>query len=77
MSSFERGVVTPAFGVLFHWTTSGNPSRWSLEPVQQAHGTTRHEAETRVKALSLRVIADRLEHGEAAPAGSRISFAVA
>jgi predicted RNase H-like HicB family nuclease len=55
--------------------------RWIGEvrelPGVLAYGTTRHEAETRVKALSLRVIADRLEHGEAAPAGSRISFAVA
>jgi predicted RNase H-like HicB family nuclease len=32
-----------------------------------AYGTTRDEAIARVKALALRVLADRLEHGESVP----------
>ncbi|MBI3812278.1 MAG: type II toxin-antitoxin system HicB family antitoxin [Nitrospirae bacterium] len=32
-----------------------------------AHGQTREEALTAVRALALRVLADRLEHGEAVP----------
>ena len=45
--------------------------RWIAEiidlPGVQAYGQTREEAIDRTKALSLRVIADRLEHGEAVP----------
>jgi predicted RNase H-like HicB family nuclease len=45
--------------------------RWIAEivdlPGVQAYGKTREEAIDRTKALSLRVIADRLEHGEAVP----------
>ena len=45
--------------------------RWIAEvanlPGVQAYGQTRQEAVERVKALSLRVLADRLEHGEIAP----------
>jgi predicted RNase H-like HicB family nuclease len=45
--------------------------RWIAEivdlPGVQAYGNTREEAIDRTKALSLRVIADRLEHGEAVP----------
>jgi hypothetical protein len=32
-----------------------------------SYGGTRHEALARVKALVLRVLADRLEHGESIP----------
>jgi predicted RNase H-like HicB family nuclease len=43
--------------------------RWIAEvanlPGVQAYGQTRQEAVERVKAFSLRVLADRLEHGEA------------
>ncbi len=43
--------------------------RWLCEvpalPGVLAYGHTRGEALTRVQALSLRVLADRLEHGEA------------
>ncbi len=42
--------------------------RWIAEVVDlpgvQAYGVTRQEAIDRAKALSLRVLADRLEHGE-------------
>jgi predicted RNase H-like HicB family nuclease len=45
--------------------------RWLAEildlPGVQAYGETREEAIERAKALSLRVLADRLEHGEDVP----------
>ncbi len=45
--------------------------RWIGEvpqlPGVLAYGRTRDEAIARAKALSLRVLADRLEHGEAVP----------
>jgi predicted RNase H-like HicB family nuclease len=45
--------------------------RWIAEiidlPGVMAYGQTREEAIERAKALSLRVIADRLEHGEEVP----------
>ena len=36
-------------------------------PGVAAYGRTRDEAVAQVKALALRVLADRLEHGESAP----------
>jgi predicted RNase H-like HicB family nuclease len=54
--------------------------RWIAEipdlPGAMVYGTTRDEALARVKALALRVIADRLEHGEAVPELSDISFVI-
>jgi predicted RNase H-like HicB family nuclease len=45
--------------------------RWIAEvmelPGVQAYGATRTEAIEKAKALSLRVLADRLEHGESVP----------
>ena len=45
--------------------------RWLAEvpvlPGVMVYGQTREEAIARVKALALRVLADRLEHGEAVP----------
>ena len=45
--------------------------RWLAEipelPGTMAYGQTREEAITRVETLALRVIADRLEHGEEIP----------
>lgn len=45
--------------------------RWLAEVVDlpgvMAYGQTRAEAVERAKALSLRVLADRLEHGEEVP----------
>lgn len=45
--------------------------RWLAEiadlPGVLAYGQTREEAIERAKALSLRVMADRLEHGESVP----------
>ncbi|MGO9203488.1 MAG: type II toxin-antitoxin system HicB family antitoxin [Limisphaerales bacterium] len=45
--------------------------RWLAEipdlPGVMVYGATREEAVARVKALALRVLADRLEHGETVP----------
>jgi len=45
--------------------------RWLTEipdlPGVMVYGATREEAVARVKALALRVLADRLEHGETIP----------
>ena len=48
-----------------------NDGRWIAEVVDLpgvlAYGATREEAVDGAKALSLRVMADRLEHGESIP----------
>jgi predicted RNase H-like HicB family nuclease len=53
--------------------------RWIAElpelPGVMAYGASRDEALAKVKALALRVVADRLEHGETAPDLPSISFA--
>ena len=45
--------------------------RWLAEVVElpgaMAYGASREEAVARAQALALRVIADRIEHGEAVP----------
>jgi predicted RNase H-like HicB family nuclease len=45
--------------------------RWIADvtelPGVMAYGNTRNDAIAKVKALALRVLADRLEHGEAIP----------
>jgi len=55
--------------------------RWIAEVVDLsgvlAYGNTREEAKAKVQALALRVVADRLEHGEAGPELVSISFAAA
>jgi len=55
--------------------------RWIAEvmglPGVLAYGQTAEEAKAKVQALALRVIADRLEHGEADPELLTISFAAA
>ena len=56
-------------------------SRWIAEiealPGVLAYGSTVEEAIARVQALALRVLADRLEHGETGPDLMTISFATA
>ena len=53
--------------------------RWIAEvtdlPGVLAYGRTRDEANARAQALALRVIADRLEHGEALPCEMTVSYA--
>ncbi len=55
--------------------------RWIAEVVEipgaLAYGTTQEEAMARVEALALRVVADRLEHGEIAADLVSVSFAAA
>jgi len=55
--------------------------RWLAEvpelPGVLAYGASPEEAQARVQALALRVVADRLEHGEAGPDLLDISFSAA
>lgn len=55
--------------------------RWIAEvpelPGVLAYGKTEKDALAAVKALALRVVADRLEHGEAAPDLEGVTFAPA
>ena len=55
--------------------------RWLAEVVELpgvlAYGATPDEARAKVQALTLRVLADRLEHGETGPDLVSISFAAA
>ncbi|WP_286678604.1 type II toxin-antitoxin system HicB family antitoxin [Candidatus Aquicultor secundus] len=55
--------------------------RWLAEiaelPGVMAYGQTPNEARAKAQALALRVIADRLEHGEESPDLQNITFAAA
>jgi predicted RNase H-like HicB family nuclease len=55
--------------------------RWLAEVVEMpgvlAYGGSSDQAIAKAQALALRVLADRLEHGEAAPEFVNISFAAA
>ncbi len=55
--------------------------RWLAEVIELpgvlAYGQSREEALAKAKALALRVVADRLEHGETGPDLLSISFAAA
>ncbi len=55
--------------------------RWIGEvpdlPGVLAYGATESEARNKVTALALRVIADRIEHGEPVPIDPRVIFAAA
>ena len=61
-------------------TEQEDDGRWIAEvaalPGVLAYGADRNEAIARAKALALRVLADRLEHGEPVPAMSDV-FTVA
>lgn len=56
-------------------------TRWIAEILELAgvlaYGMTRDEAVARAKALALRVLAERLEHGEEPPALATIAFEAA
>ena len=58
-----------------------NDGRWLAEVVEMpealAYGGSLEEAIAKAQALALRVLADRLEHGEATPEFVTISFAAA
>jgi predicted RNase H-like HicB family nuclease len=55
--------------------------RWLAEVVEMpgvlAYGETSEKAIAKAQALALRVLADRLEHGEGSPEFVSISFAAA
>jgi len=55
--------------------------RWIAEvpelPGTLVYGTSTDDAVAKVKALALRVVADRLDHGEAGPDLEGVSFAAA
>jgi predicted RNase H-like HicB family nuclease len=60
-------------------TEQEDDGRWIAEvlelPGALAYGQTAEEAQAKVQALALRVIADRLDHAEASPDLLSISFA--
>lgn len=62
-------------------TEREDDGRWIAEvsslPGVMAYGETVEEAQAKAQVLALRVIADRLEHGEARPADIRISLQAA
>ena len=55
--------------------------RWIAEVVElpgvMTYGATPEEATAKVQALALRILAERLEHGEAGPELLNISFSAA
>ena len=55
-------------------------NRWIAEipqiPGEMTYGNTRAEAVSRVEALALRVLAERIEHGESSPVIEKV-FSVA
>ena len=55
--------------------------RWLADvadlPGVMAYGATREEALAKCQALALRVLADRIEHGEAPPGELSVSFTAA
>jgi predicted RNase H-like HicB family nuclease len=59
-------------------TDREDDGRWIAEvpelPGVLAYGSSAAEAQAKVQALALRVVADRLEHGEAGPELINISF---
>jgi predicted RNase H-like HicB family nuclease len=62
-------------------TEQETDGRWLAEVVELpgvlAYGSRQEEAVSRVQALALRVVAERLEHGEAGPELLSISFKAA
>lgn len=74
----HRGLSQMNFTVKLEQETDG---RWIAEvtdiPGALAYGQSQEEALARVEALALRVIADRLDHGEIEAALISVSFAAA
>lgn len=62
-------------------TEQEEDGRWIAEvlglPGVLAYGRTPAEASAKAQALGLRLLADRIEHGETVPAWLNISFAAA
>lgn len=74
----EIETISMNFTIEFEQEEDG---RWLAEVIDLpgviVYGQTREEAAARVQALALRVVADRLEHGESAPQMVSISFIAA
>jgi predicted RNase H-like HicB family nuclease len=72
------GVFSMTFTIEYEQEEDG---RWFAEvlelPGVLAYGQTSDEAIAKAQALALRVLADRLEHGEGTPELLNISFAAA
>ena len=70
--------MSVAFRIELEQETDG---RWIAEVIELpgvlAYGASQDEAVTKVQALALRVVADRLEHDEAGREYLNISFAAA
>jgi predicted RNase H-like HicB family nuclease len=62
-------------------TEQESDGRWLAEvevlPGVMAYGTTKTDAVAKVQALALRVLAEKLEHGEAVPELLSVSFQAA
>lgn len=73
---FARRNMSMTFTVEYEREDDG---RWLAEVVELpgvlAYGQSSDEAVARAQALALRVLADRLEHGEGPPEFMNISFA--
>jgi predicted RNase H-like HicB family nuclease len=67
-----------SLAIEYHRETDG---RWLADipalPGVTAYGRTKKEATAAAQALALRLIADRLEHGEAVPGSFNVSFIAA
>ena len=60
-----------------NFPAASNAKRLLALPGVTAYGRTRKQATAAVQALALRLIADRLEHGEAVPGPMNVSFIAA
>jgi len=77
-SAKEKGVEGMKFIVEVEQETGGRWLAGGMElPGVMSYGKTPEEAKLRVQALALRVIADRIENGEAGPDLTTISFEAA
>ena len=74
----KRVAATTAFNLKVKFSREVD-GRWIADipalPGVTVYGRTRKQALVAAEALALRVIADRIEHGEAAPDGMAVSFA--
>jgi predicted RNase H-like HicB family nuclease len=74
----KRAVAATPFNLKVEFSREVD-GRWIADipalPGVTVYGRTRKQALVAAEALALRVIADRIEHGEAAPDGMAVSFA--
>ena len=74
----KRAVQEQAFNLKVEFSREDD-GRWIADipalPGVTVYGRTRKQALASVQALALRVIANRLEHGEAVPGQVTVSFA--